>query len=250
MDFEPAPSPRDNILTSSLCDTRDFSASADFSDDTHHRTSLSNQDTGYQTASLQSTNQESVSLHTNLTNQFGSLPFNVTSQDTSQMLTNQEKPPILNLTHHFSMIANQKEDEKNLGSDTANQKSASLFPKQKLLFMDDDIDTDYTPKNSVATKQLFGDSALPDDFSLSQSQMEMDVKVSDIDCVDTQEEEVLSRARQALAMANSMYPQDEKQDVKSGILIDRIDPLSEKPTDHKPSASMYVNYFIGLPTNL
>lgn len=244
MDFEPAPSPQDNILTSSLCDTRDFSASADFSDDTHHRTSLSNQDTGYQTASLQSTNQESVSLHTNLTNQFGSLPFNVTYQDTSQMLTNKEKPPFLNRSHHFSVITNQEEDEKNFGSDIVNQKSASLFPKQKLLFMDDDVDTDYTPKNSVATKQLFGDSALPDDFSVSQSQMDMDVKVSEINSVDTHEEEVLSRARQALAMANSMYPQD-KKDVKSGILIDRIDSISEKSTDHKPSASMYVNYFIG-----
>ncbi|XP_053383754.1 uncharacterized protein LOC128549974 [Mercenaria mercenaria] len=249
MDFESVPIPRDNILTSSLCDTRDFSASADFSDDTHLRTSLSNQDTGYQTASLQSTNQESVSLHTNLTNQFGSLPFNVTNQDTSHMLTNQDKPPVLNLTHHFSMIANQDEEDKNFIPDTNNHKSAPLFPKQKLLFMDDDVDIEHTPKNSLAVRQNFEDSALPDDLSSSQGKMDIDMKTGDldsVDCVDSQdEEEVLTRARQALAMANSMYPLDKERDKMSAARISPIESLSQKPSEHisskakehQPSAS-------------
>jgi hypothetical protein len=246
MDFETVPNPRDNILTSSLCDTRDFSASADFSDDTHQRTSLSNQDTGYQTASLQSTNQESVSLHTNLTNQFGSLPFNLTNQDTSHMLTNQDKPPVLNLTQHFSMIASLEEDDENLVLDKNNHNSAPLFPKQKLLFMDDDLDIEHTPKNSLGMRQNFEDSALPDDLSSSQGRMEIESKAGDIDFVD-KEEEVLTRAWQVLARANNLYPQDiegSKMSVSSITGVDRLaqnpsEHISSKHVDYQPSASKY-----------
>ncbi|XP_060074440.1 protein aurora borealis-like [Ylistrum balloti] len=71
----------DDIKTSSLLvTTKDFSmAEMDFSQDNNAGYST-NQDTGYQTASLQSTNQE-TGLHTNLTSQFNSLPFNTTNQD-------------------------------------------------------------------------------------------------------------------------------------------------------------------------
>lgn len=252
MDFESASNPRDNILTSSLCDTRDFSASADFSDDTHQRTSLSNQDTGYQTASLQSTNQESVSLHTNLTNQFGSLPFNLTNQDTSHLLISQDKPPVLNLTQHFSMIVNQEEDDENLVTDSNNPTNAPLFPKQKLLFVDDDVDIEHTPKNSLGIRQNFEDSALPDDLSSSQGKMEIDSKTGDLDFVD-KEEEVLKRAWQALARANTLYPQDSegsKMSVPKVTSMEKMqqntsENVSTKQVEHQPSASKTIKlYFI------
>lgn len=229
MDFESVPHPQDSILASSLCDARDFSASTDFSNETHLRTSLSNQDTGYQTASLQSTNQESVSLHTNLTNQFGSMPFNVTNQDTSHMLTNQDKPPVLNLTQHFSLMANQDDDgDDNLNSIKSNPIGVSVFPKQKLLFMDDDVDFAHTPKNSLATRQTFEDSALPEDFSSSQGRMEIDMKCGNTDDVDTDDEEaVLARARQALALANSLYPCGGESDMMCAGLAEK-DTLSQK----------------------
>lgn len=210
MEFETELKPLDNILTSSLCDTRDFTRSVDLSDDTHLRTSLSNQDTGYQTASLQSTNQESASLHTNLTNQFNSLPFNVTNHDSSSMLSNQDKPPVLNLTRHFSQIANQSDSfEAETGNSDSNFSVVPKFPKQKLIFVDDDLEFDSTPKNIVKTKSSFEDSALPDDeLSSNQSKMEIDVK--GIDMVDPEEEAVLSRARQALAMAKTLYPREDE----------------------------------------
>lgn len=215
MEFDPVPHEREHILTSSLCDTRDFTSSVDYQDDTHQQTSLCNQDTGYQTASLQSTNPESVSLHTNLTNQFGAMPFNLTNQEsvfqTSSLSINQDKPPVLSLTAHFSMISSQKDsdDEEDVFKIKDNF-SGQMFPKQKLLFVDEDdeeLDIHDTPKHTVPFKPKFDDSALPEDISTDHGHMEVD-RLSDTDCVSSQEKIVLTRARQALAMANSRYPQD------------------------------------------
>ncbi|KAL5007263.1 hypothetical protein ScPMuIL_016069 [Solemya velum] len=85
MDFESAPVVKnlrfaDDIRTSSLLVTRDFSM-IDTTESECAVENLTNQDTGYYTTSMQSTNQD-TGLHTNLTCQFGSLPFNTTSQDT------------------------------------------------------------------------------------------------------------------------------------------------------------------------
>lgn len=243
MDFDLIGQEQENILTSSLCDTRDFTSSVDFRDDTHQQTSLSNQDTGYQTASLQSTNPESVSLHTNLTNQFGCLPFNVTNQESvfhtsCHIPANQDKPPVLNLTQHFSMIADEKNsDEEGTNFNTENLLSKQMFPKQKLLFIDDDEDTELdlhnTPKNTVPTEPKLDDSALPEDMSIDPSHMEVDSKLLNIDCVSTQEKIVLSRARQALAMANSLYPQDGSKAAASSVFL----PDTRENEDLKMSAT-------------
>lgn len=85
MDFESAPVVKnlrfaDDIRTSSLLATRDFSM-IDTTESECAAEISTNQDTGYYTTSMQSTNQD-TGLHTNLTCQFGSLPFNTTSQDT------------------------------------------------------------------------------------------------------------------------------------------------------------------------
>lgn len=243
MEFDPVSHGRENILTSSLCDTRDFTSSVDFQDDIHQQTGLSNQDTGYQTASLQSTNPESVSLHTNLTNQFGSLPFNVTNQESvfhtsSQMLTNQDKLPVLNLTHHFSLLAGQR-DKDDEGSDIKSDNPGSpLFPKQKLLFLDDEEEEDFnnheTPKNPGCVKLKMNDSALPDESASSQGQMEVDNKLSHLDCLSSQEAVVMRRARQALAMANIMYPQDGTKGVAAAELVpETASGDSRNPEDTK-----------------
>lgn len=179
-------------------------------------------------------------MHTNLTNQFGSLPFNLTNQDTSHLLAaNQAKPPVLNLSHHFSRIADDGDD--NLGDNVLTDinsidTSASVFPKQKLLFMDENEDFEHTPKNKQVPMLNFEDSALPEDFSSSQGKMEVDLKES----IDTQEEAVLSRARQALAMANSLYPQDDGSNAKTDLIMPDINVPSkenEAEDDKQPSAS-------------
>ncbi|KAL4225206.1 hypothetical protein ACF0H5_015897 [Mactra antiquata] len=219
------------IMTSSLSETRDFSSiSADYTDDTHLRASLSNQDTGYQTASLQSTNQESVSMHTNLTNQFGSLPFNLTNQDTSLLLSaNQTKPPILNLNYHYSRIDDDTEPSENVVNNFNDNKNTSASVKQKLFFTDDQDDYENTPKNMKAPfvpMLNFEDSALPEDFSSSQGKLDIDVK----DSIDSQEEDVLSRARQVLAMADSLYPQ-------KVVIKQKATP--DVSSETQPSASMH-----------
>jgi len=244
MDFETGSNPRDNILTSSLCDTRDFTTSVDFRDDTQQHHSFSNQDTGYQTASLQSTNPESVSLHTNLTNQFGSLPFNLTNHESvlhnsSHLTSATEMPPVMNLAHHLSLISGDNED---LDFNTNNNGlSSPLFPtKQKLIFMDDDEDHDLqdTPKNQASSRQLFEDSALPDELDVRL--MEVDGKLPEFDCVVTsQEKVVLSRARKTLAKANSLYPQAGCDvDSKQAFTKAKVS-LEEKMDKEKLSASMY-----------
>ncbi|XP_052801620.1 uncharacterized protein LOC128232223 isoform X2 [Mya arenaria] len=247
MDFEAGGAPRENILTSSLCDTRDFTVS--FRDDTHQQTSLYNQDTGYQTASLQSTNPESVSLHTNLTNQFGSLPFNLTNQESafqnlSHIAANQDKPPVMSLASHLSRISGHDSDDDGNNSNN-NGRSSPLFPtKQKLLFMDDELDLQDTPKNIIPTRLQFDDSALPDEFD--SRQMEVDSsKLTGLDCVVTsQEEVVLSRARETLAMANSLYPQTKLTSSLSASVQQRLPPVymskvshEDRPGKEKMSAS-------------
>jgi len=249
MEYDLVPHKRQNILTSSLCD---FTTSVDYQDDTHQQTSMSNQDTGYQTASLQTTNPESVSLHTNLTNQFGAMPLNSTNQDSvfqmsSHLSASHEKSPVFNLTHHIAMIASQTHsDDEGERFKITEDFDDQMFPKQKLLFDDDEEwDAQETPKHKVTTKPKFDDSALPDDISSEHGQMEVDSRLEDIDCVRSQEKIVLGRARQALAMANTLYPQDGGTSVastafntdtnKMGIQIPSI-----APKDKKCTASEYI----------
>ncbi|KAH3830388.1 uncharacterized protein LOC127877570 [Dreissena polymorpha] len=229
MDFESGGNPRENILTSSLCDTRDFTSSDHFHDDTQQHHSLSNQDTGYQTASLQSTNQES--LHTNLTNQFSSLPFNLTNPETAFPNTSQssDKAPVMNLAHHISLIADRDDsDEDEHDFNINNVMSSPIFPTKQKLFFDDDLDLQDTPKNSVSTRLSFDDSALPEEYDFGHRHMEVDIKTSNMECVvNSQEEVVLSRARETLAIANSLYPKDRATRVTGSRLRD-IDSRSFK----------------------
>ena len=248
MDFELAQSAlenrfTDNILTSSLCETRDLSSELDYQDETHLQTNSSNQDTGYQTASLQSTNPESVSLHTNLTNQFGSLPFNLTNQDLalqniSQLSTSKDKAPILNLAKHFSSAGDNEGEEEYKGSEVQRVKLSfdkQSLPKQNLfaqnMFTSDESDTEATPKN-VNVKSYTDDSAFRDNsmFDSDSGNMELDVKKFDPEEFYPNEKDVLSRARQALAMANSLYPRE-------GFTIKSGDELMQVPSQMMPEDS-------------
>lgn len=238
MDFETAAKPQairftDNILTSSMCETRNYSVSdIDYPDETQHRISLSNQDTGYQTASLQSTNHESASLHTNLTNQFSSLPFNSTSQDlpfhTSHLTSNQERPapPILNLTQQMKSLRNEENVERESPNTSV---SKQLFPKEdklaKNLFSDlDDLECEDTPKtfSDNLVRYEYNDSALPDESVNFPKELPFSRFKTDNKGPDFQEEEVISRARQALAMATNFYP---KTEMSKGIELEVGDTM-------------------------
>ena len=260
MDFETAAKPQtmrftDNVLTSSMCETRDFSVSdMEFPDETHHRTSLSNQDTGYQTASLQSTNPESASLHTNLTNQFGSLPFNSTNQDlnfhTSHTTANQERAaaPILNLTQQLKSLKNQDDV---LRESPNNSVSKQLFPKEdklaKNLFSElEDLEGEDTPKTFSNDHMRFDydDSALPDESGNFPKDLPFSSYKTGKE--DFQEEEVIYRARQALAMASSFYPKTEFNKDVLHDMGDKMDLATSSPVKHldsamktEPSASKY-----------
>ena len=244
MDFETAAKPQamrftDNILTSSMCETRDFSVSdMEYPDETQHRTSLSNQDTGYHTASLQSTNPESASLHTNLTNQFGSLPFNSTNQDlafqTSHSAANHDRPtpPILNLTQQLKTLRNQDDNQR--GSPNTSV-SKQLFPKEdklaKNLFSElEDLDGEVTPKTYTVNPMRFNyddDSALPDE-SVNFSK-ELPFSKAGNQGSEFQEEEVISRARQVLAMASSFYPKTEIRKGAMPEIGDSMDFVTSSP---------------------
>ncbi|XP_069133731.1 protein aurora borealis-like [Argopecten irradians] len=100
----------DDIKTSSLLvTTKDFSmAEMDFSQDNNAGYSA-NQDTGYQTASLQSTNHD-TGLHTNLTSQFNSL--HTTNQDGECPSDNTSCPSVSEdlYKHDILQVGNSGED--------------------------------------------------------------------------------------------------------------------------------------------
>ena len=253
MDFETAAKPKairfpGDIMTSSMCETRDFSTSdMDYPDETQHRISLSNQDTGYQTASLQSTNPESASLHTNLTNHFGSLPFNSTNQDlafqTSHLSGNQDRPapPVFNLTQQMKSLKSHEEIKRESPNTSV---SKQLFPKEdkiaKNLFSSlDDSDSDETPDSKTSDNRMRfdfnDDSALPDEpvnftKELPFSRFKIGNQNSDF-----QEEEVISRAKQALAMASSFYPK-ERFVTEDGEVADSMDYAMSSPQKQISSA--------------
>ena len=253
MDFETAAKPKamrfpGDIMTSSMCETRDFSSSdMDYPDETQHRTSLSNQDTGYQTASLQSTNPESVSLHTNLTNHFGSLPFNSTNQDlafqTSHLSANQERPmaPVFNLTQQMKSLKSN-EDIKRESPNTSVSKQ--LFPNEdkiaKNLFSSlEDSDSEETPDSKTNTNRMRfdfnDDSALPDESVNFTKELPFSRFKIGSQTTDFQEQEVISRAKQALAMASSFYPK-EKFGTEDGDVADSMDYAISSPRKQIGSA--------------
>ena len=248
MDFECSAKPKvtrfpGDIMTSSMCETRDFSSDMDYPDETQHRTSLSNQDTGYQTASLQLTNPESVSLHTNLTNQFSSLPFNSTNQDlafqTSHLSASQDSrpvAPVFNLTQQMKSLKNREEVKRESPNTSV---SKQLFPNEdkiaKNLFSSlEDSDSEETPDSKTNNNRMRfnfnDDSALPDESvnfkqELPFSRFRIGGQTSDF-----QEEEVISRAKQALAMASSFYPKDQFSGGDGDV--DSMDYAMSSPQKH------------------
>lgn len=161
MDYESAPAIKnlrfaDDIRTSSLLfNTKEFSlAEMDYSHD--NNAVSANQDTGYQTASLQSTNQE-MGLHTNLTSQFISL----SNQDTSP-------------------------------SDSMSYPGSSSV----------DIGKHDHPQRVVTVN----DSALgADSDSCNKDMVQQLLDLTNLEKFE-HEDEILERARQALAMANKLLP--------------------------------------------
>ncbi|KAL3842629.1 hypothetical protein ACJMK2_020621 [Sinanodonta woodiana] len=180
----------DNILTSSVYDTLHYSMSdLDYPNETNVPPS---QDTGYQTASLQSTNQD-TGLHTNMTGQFNSLPFNITSQESnfhssSQSSTSSERPlPTPNFAHTHTNLSTQDVMPTNF----------KTLPTSLLL---------HSNKDTLSSRQ--DDSAFSDDSHEISSLQHTHSKEGE-ETID--EEGILQRARQVLAMANNLYPQEVKQ---------------------------------------
>ncbi|OWF51940.1 uncharacterized protein LOC110448430 [Mizuhopecten yessoensis] len=173
MDFDSVPPIKnlrfaDDIKTSSLlATTKDFSmAEMDFSQDNNAGYST-NQDTGYQTASLQSTNQE-TGLHTNLTSQFNSLPFNTTNQDTGCPRENNSCPST-------SQELNTQDDP-----------LAGLSVDDSAFMSHENVTgADADSSNKDVVQQL--------------------LDLTNLDKFE-QEDEILDRARRALSMANRLLP--------------------------------------------
>ncbi|KAK3600785.1 hypothetical protein CHS0354_009216 [Potamilus streckersoni] len=197
MDYEITPKSRhiqfaDNILTSSVYDTLQYSMSdLDYPNETNVPPS---QDTGYQTASLQSTNQD-TGQHTNLTGQFSSFPFNITSQEYnfhSSSQSSSERPlPALNFAHTLT----------NLSAQDVMLTNFKTLPNSLL-----------KQSNKVAFSSKQDDSAFSDDsheISSLQHTQSSEFKEGEENTID--EEAILQRARQVLVMANNLYPQEIKQ---------------------------------------
>lgn len=202
MDFEPNLQPSkhirfaDDIKTSSMLHTKDYSMGDIEMDDHGIAPNLTNQDTGYQTASLQSTNHD-TGLTSSQTN-----PFSVT--------TNSEVPPSTNLTSLFSKLP--------LDSAMQDTNPPPVFQD----FLAKDIET-----NAFSQMPVSASTSL-----LSPRQKPLIEHILDVTNPEQfghapySEEEILERARQVLDMVNRLYPEvksassgaEEGEDVTSMIM--------------------------------
>ena len=141
------------------------------------------------------------------------------------------------MTQQFTSIADSdKASEQNQNSSSVSI-SKQLFPKQntlaqKLFFMEDESDksdNENTPKNTGSSKSHLHDSALPNESLVlndsGQGQMEIDFRKDNIG--NEQEEEVVWRARQTIAMANNLYPHNSKTGVTMATdSVTYLEPMS------------------------
>lgn len=235
MDFETLSSDKnpgfaDNIKTSSLLITRDFSfIDMEMTSENTAAPNSTNQDTGYHTASLQSTNQD-TGLHTNLTTQFNSLPFNTTNPDMMYTSTS------MSISNHELMSCSASEIKFHP------ENSESITKKFKRPVNNDSAisHSEYIPDDEKEEKLV--------QQILEISRTEKCGPVGDT----MSEEEILYRARQVLAMANSLYPdmksESDGPSVKTKLLTHRrlsilneLEPLVSSSQTHKGPSDMFTD---------
>lgn len=198
MEFEPDVQPSkhlrfaDDIKTSSLLHAKDYSMGDIEMDDHGIAPNTTNQDTGYQTTSLQSTNQD-TGLTSSQTN-----PFSVTS--------NSEVPPSTNLTSLFSKLP--------MDSVLQDPNPPSNFPE----FITKDFETNAF--NSLSSSKL-----LQNEKPLIEQILDV-TNPEQFGHAPYSEEEILERARQVLEMVNRLYPEvnstsNEPEEDRTSIIFNK-----------------------------